>query len=59
MDPLLVMWAEMTLLHHAKNHFVLASIHSVAVVVELFLTSCGFRAIAKPFSTHMSELGLY
>ena len=52
------MWAEITLLHHAKNRFILASIHAAAVVAELFLTSRGFCAMAKPFSTHMSELGL-
>ena len=54
----LVMWTEMMLLHHAKYHFVLASIHAAAVVAKWFLTSRSFHAIAKLFSTHMSELGL-
>ena len=43
------MWAEMTLLHHAKNRFVLASIHASAVVAELFLTLRGLRAKPNRF----------
>ena len=39
----LVMWAEMMLLHHAKNRFVLAFIHAAAVVAELFLSELGLH----------------
>ena len=54
MDPFLVVWAKITLLHCAKNrHFVLASIQAALTVAELFSTFARLSQYSQTSSTHI------